>query len=329
MKRLAAVISAVTIVCCGVCGAGVSVVKNGSFENDGYVGKVTQNARPQYWCSVNYDQSKFEEKVSNDWSTNGSYSLTMDAYMYTDFAQNDSATITQSVYLNNAEQVVFDVYLYPSSGGWDTGAFTASVLIDNTEIWNSDGLTYTSGVFMGHIAVDVNDTFRDSSLHSLTLRLKADTSEFTLNAFYAQWDSVGLSASCGAMGYLPADLTHDCIVDINDLAVFAEGWLEPNRPDLNNDGNVDFADFAVLGHSWGDNTNGEAFIPEPNFVFLDGDLNDDGIVDFADFAIFGNNWRGQGGSCVRSDLNGDGFVDFKDLALLSGQWQAIGGLYGL
>jgi hypothetical protein len=328
MKRLMVLIS-VTIVCCGVCDATTSVVKNGSFENDGYIGLVTQNTRPEYWCSVGYDQSKFEEKVRNNWSTNGSYSLTMDAYMYTDFAQDDSATITQSVYLNNAEQVIFDVYLYASSGGWDTGAFTASVLIDNTEIWNSDGLTYTSGAFIGHIAVDVNETFRDTNPHLLTLRLQADTSEFTLHGYYAQWDSVGLSTSCGSMGYLPADLTRDCIVDINDLKVFTDNWLTPNELNLTDDNDVNFADFAVFANSWMVDKRGGAFIPEPNFVFLNGDLNDDGIVDFVDFAVFGNNWQGQGGSCVRSDLDEDGFIDFKDLVLLAGEWQQLGDLYGL
>ncbi|MGA2093320.1 MAG: dockerin type I domain-containing protein [Sedimentisphaerales bacterium] len=328
MKRQLIVISAVTLVCVGVCGATTSVVKNGSFENDGYIGLITQNTRPKYWCSVNYDSSKFYEYVYSDWSTNGGFSLTMYA-VNTDFVKDDSATITQSVYLTSARQIVFDIYLYTDNGDWNTDTVTASVLIDNTEIWNSDGLTYTSGQFMGHIAVDVNETFKDSRPHFLTLRLKADTSSYHSYAYFAQWDSIGLSTTCGSTGYLPADLTHDCVVDINDLKVFADNWLTPNGLNLTDDNDVNFADFAEFAKSWMVDIRGKAFIPEPNFVFLDGDLNDDGIVDFADFAIFGNNWRGQGGSCVRSDLNGDGFVDFKDLALLFGQWTKTGGLYGL
>jgi len=329
MKRRLIVISAVTLVCCGVCGATTSVVKNGSFENDGYIVKVMQSARPEYWCNVNYDQSKFDCYVDNDWSINGSYSLTMYAYMYTSFAQNDSETITQSVYLTSAEQIIFDVYLYADYGGWKTDTVTASVLIDNTEIWNSDGLTYTGGVFMGHIAVDVNETFKDSSLHLLTLRLKADTSSYHTSAYFAQWDSIGLSTTCGSMGYLPADLTHDCVVDINDLKVFTDGWLDPNGPDFTDNNNVNFADFAEFAKSWMVDTRGGVFIPGPDFVFLDGDLNDDGIVDYADILIFSDNWLGEGGSCVREDLNEDGVIDFKDFAMLAGKWQAIGGLYGL
>jgi hypothetical protein len=328
MKRLV-IISVVTIVCCGVCGATTSVVKNGSFENDGYIGYVTQSDSPEYWCAVNYDSSKFYEYVYNDWSTNGDFSLTMYSYMYTNFNQNDSATITQSVYLNKAEQIVFDIYLYADYGGWRTDLVTASVLIDNTEIWNSDSLTYTNGAFMGHVAVDINNTLKDSSPHLLTLRLKADISSYHSYAYFAQWDSIGLVTPCGSMGYLTADLTHDCMVDINDLAVFAEGWLAADGPDLTDDNNVNFADFGVMGNSWMTDNSGEPFIPGTDFVFMDGDLNDDGIVDFADFAALGNKWGSDGGSCVREDINENGLIDFMDLALLAGQWLNIGDLYGL
>lgn len=328
MKRLA-IISAVTLMCVGVCGAATSVVKNGSFENDGRIDYITQSNRPEYWCSVSYDSAKFYEMVYSDWATSGDYSLTIYSYPYTSFAQNDSATITQSVGLAGAEQIVFDIYLYADGGGWRSDLVTASVLIDNTEIWNSDVLPYYHGIFMGHIAVDINETFRDSSPHLLTLRLKADTTSYHSYAYSSQWDSIGLVTSCGAVGYPPADFTHDCIVDINDLAVFAEGWLKPNGLGLTSDNDVNFVDFAVFADSWLDSSSGEPFIPGADFVFLDGDLNDDGIVDFADFSIFGNNWRGQGGSCVRWDLNGDGIIDFRDLALLAGQWQEIGDLYGL
>jgi hypothetical protein len=37
---------------------------------------------------------------------------------------------------------------------------------------------------------------------------------------------------CGAWGYAAADFTIDCVVDLDDLAVFAEGWLECSVPDL-------------------------------------------------------------------------------------------------
>jgi hypothetical protein len=133
MKRLLAAVPAAVLICCGLCNATVSVVKNGSFENDGYIGNV-QNTKPEYWCSANYDSSKFDASINNDWATNGSFSLTMYSYMYTNFVQNDSATITQSVYLDGAEQLIFDIYLYADYGGWKTDVVTASVLIDDIEV---------------------------------------------------------------------------------------------------------------------------------------------------------------------------------------------------
>jgi hypothetical protein len=36
---------------------------------------------------------------------------------------------------------------------------------------------------------------------------------------------------CGAWAYAAADFTIDCVVDLDDLAVFAEGWLECSVPD--------------------------------------------------------------------------------------------------
>jgi len=329
MKKLMVLISMITLVCCDLCSAGVSVVKNGSFENDGRIDYVTQSDRPEYWCSVNYNSAKFIEYVYNDWATSGDYSLTIYSYMYTSFNQNDSATITQSVYLDNAERITFDIYLWADYGGWRTDLVTAGVLIDNTEIWNSDGLTFDHGIFVGNIAVDINETFKDSSPHLLTLQLKADTSSYNLYAYAAQWDSIGLVTTCGAGGYLPADFTHDCLVDINDLAVLAEGWLDPNGPDLTGDSNVNFADFAEFAIYWMADNSGEPFIPGPEFIFLDADLNDDGIVDYADVLVLCNNWLGTGGYCVREDLNDDDFVDFMDLALLAEQWREIGDLYGL
>ncbi|MBN1391251.1 MAG: hypothetical protein JW947_00435 [Sedimentisphaerales bacterium] len=329
MKRLIVLISMTTIVCCGLCSAGASVVKNGGFENDGRIDYVTQSDRCEYWCGVSYDSSKFIEYVYSDWATSGNYSLTLYSYMYTTFTQDDSATITQSVYLDNAEQITFDIFLWADGGGWQTSLVTASVLIDNTEIWNSDSLTYPNGIFMGNIAIDINETFKDSRPHLLTLRLKADTSSYHIYAYSAQWDSIGLVTTCGAGGYLPADFTHDCRVDINDLAVLAEGWLDSNGPDLTGDGDVNFADFAVMGNSWMEDNSGEPFIPGPDFLFLDADFNDDGIVDYADVVVLSNNWLGQGGYCVREDLNDDDFVDFMDLALLAEQWREIGDLYGL
>jgi hypothetical protein len=54
----------------------------------------------------------------------------------------------------------------------------------------------------------------------------------------------------GTASYLPADLTHDYVVDISDLKIFADNWLTPNKLNLTNGNNVNFADFAEFAKSW-------------------------------------------------------------------------------
>lgn len=55
--------------------------------------------------------------------------------------------------------------------------------------------------------------------------------------------------------YGPADWTMDGIVDITDLAEFADAWLGDEKcfdwaPELNGDGNVDLKDFIVISEHW-------------------------------------------------------------------------------
>jgi hypothetical protein len=329
MKRLMIFISMVTIMCCSVCGAMTSVVKNGSFENDGHYMDVTPGSIPKYWCDVSYNTNDFAGYLDDYyWKTDGTYSLTFANFSKLT-VQSRTASISQSVYLTTASQIIFDTYLFATDGNWTPAKATAKVLIDGNTVWDSNGLTYTNGEFTGQIVIDVNEVYKDAYPHILSFQLVLNVSTVSYIQYYAQWDAIGFNASCGAAGYLPADFTHDCVVDINDLAIFAEGWLGLNGPDLTGDNEVNFADFDVLGLSWGNDTSGEVFIPPAGFVFLEGDINDDGIVDFTDFSILANNWQGEGGSCVREDINESGLIDFEDLALLAGQWQEIGDLYGL
>lgn len=51
---------------------------------------------------------------------------------------------------------------------------------------------------------------------------------------------------------LPGDINHDCKVDINDLALFAAGWLDSGNSAANID-NInlpDFHDFSLLANNW-------------------------------------------------------------------------------
>ena len=305
--------------------AGASVVRNGSFEMDGPI-NVSANTRPRYWCDVNYNSDKFSMFLDGSWKTNGNYSLAMLSSRGKAFQQGDSATISQSVYFTDAAQIVFDLYLTSGFyGTWNPDVVTACVLVDGNEIWNSDVLVLSGGEFNGEVAIDINQIYMDEKSHILSLQLKADINNTSTDQYWAQWDYVRFYYDCS--GSLPGDFTGDCVVDINDLSFFANGWLKPNGPDLTGDGVTNFADFAVFADFWG--VTGEfSSTQPPQDNLLDADLNDDGIVDYGDIIMFSEDWLGDGGPCVRADLNEDGVVDFVDFSILAKSWQQTGSLYG-
>jgi hypothetical protein len=333
MKRFVSVCAAVLLLLDGVAMAAVGIVKNGSFENNGSMDYVTPDQRPEYWCDVSFDEFKFSAYVGSDWSTHGDYSLTMYTNMFGTFATNDAVTISQSVYLANVSKIMFDVQLFANNGVWDPNVATAEVLIDNTEIWNSDGLEYNAGQFTGQVTADINQTFKDGNSHVLSLRLKTDTGDLSFVQYAAQWDFVRFDSFCNIPSFLPADFDRDGIVDINDLKILANVWLEQRSIDLTGDGFINLADFAILAGDWMSNTppDNQCDISylAPGFIFLDADLNDDGIVDYGDIFVFSNEWLNNGGPCVRADLNSDGAVNFTDYALFIEYWQQTGSLYGL
>jgi hypothetical protein len=262
--------------------------------------------------------------VDNDWKTDGTYSLTI--YTGTSsLQQNNTAAISQSVYLKGVHQIVFDAHFAAAPGSWVPSTVTARVLIDSNEVWNSDGLTFSGGQFEGEISIDVNENLKDENNHLLSLQLRTDITIMTFDQYVTQWDNIRFNTGC--IGSLPGDFTGDCVVDMNDLAFFANGWLKPGDTDLTGDGVTNFADFAVFADSWGSTDESSSAQPPQNNL-LDADLNDDGIVDYGDILVFSENWLGDGGPCVRADLNKDGVVDFVDFAILTESWQQIGSLYG-
>ena len=320
--------------------AGAGVVRNGSFEMDGPINYVTANTRPRYWCDVSYNPSIFSANLDNNWKTDGSYSLALFTNTFVTFEPNGTATISQSVYLNSVAQIIFDIFLYAGYGSWDPNIVTARILIDGNETWNSDGLTFVAGQFSGEIAIDVNGIYKDEKNHVMSLQLRTDSGTYSYAQYVAQWDNVRFYAGCS--GSVPGDFTGDCVVDINDLAFFAKGWLKSGGPDFTGDGVINFADFAVFADFWQDN-------------LLDADLNKDGIVDYGDILVFSENWLGDGGpvtnfadsavfadfwgvtsepgstaqppqdNLLDADLNDDGIVDYGDVLMFSEDWLGDGG----
>jgi parallel beta-helix repeat protein len=84
---------------------------------------------------------------------------------------------------------------------------------------------------------------------------------------------------------LPADLDRNTGVDITDLQLFSDDWLEAtaailaNKADFNNDGIVNIRDFTILADEW-----------QKQGIDKTSDLNDDAIVNIYDLYWFAKVW---------------------------------------
>jgi hypothetical protein len=312
---------------------GVSLVMNGSFENDGGIDPITTADTPQYWCDVNIPSSKFSGKVDTLWSTYGNYSLTVSAKNYVTFVIGDMASVSQQVYLTDVNKILFDIAVSGthSSYPWTSENFSAVLQIDDSNVWDSkDHLPNGNGEY----TVEVNNiNIPDGNLHTLSLVMRANKNAAYPTKYLVRWDFVKFDAYCGGFGYLWEDLNQDCYVDIFDLEMLAGQWLaeDPNEEyDLYQDGTVDFRDFALFADYWMCNTywenwqNDNCFEMEP----LAGDLNNDGIVDLRDFAILAGDWMKEG-NCIRGNIDRSGTVDYDDLSRLVDQWLQISWLHRL
>ena len=313
--------------------AGVSIVRNGSFEDDGQIADITAQA-PQYWCDVNVPSDKFAGKANTDWSTYGDYSLILYSKALGKCNDGDMAMVSQQVYLTeDANQIIFDLKLSSSSGDWDPVKRSAVVLIDGNDVWDSN--TLGSGEYF-KVSVDVNEEYKDANLHTLSLAIRSNVTEtlFPYREYRARWDFVKFDTHCGGFGYLPEDLNHDCYVDMKDLEILLGQWLveDPNYEyDLFEDGIVNFYDFAFFAEYWTTNSDWENWQDENCYEaeLLAGDIDDSGQVDLRDVSIFTSDWLAPVDCDTRADINGDGVVNFEDFAVLAEEWWLKSWLYGL
>ena len=313
--------------------AGVSLVMNGSFENDGGIDPVTTADVPQYWCDVDIPTSKFGGKVDTLWATYGNYSLTLYSKVGSTFVDGDMASVSQQVYLADVNEVIFDIKLSGTHSAfqWTSEKFSAVLQIDGNDVWDSkDHLPNGNGEY----TIEVNDiNINDTGLHTLSLAMRANQNAAHSTKYLVRWDFVKFDTHCGGFGYLPEDLNYDCYVDMLDLKMLAGQWLaeDPNEKcDLLQDGIVDFRDFAFFADYWMCNTYWENWQNDNCFEMelLAGDLNDDGIVNLQDFAILTGDWMGEG-NCIRGDIDHSGIVDYDDLSRLVDEWLQISWLYRL
>ncbi len=301
---------------------GVSMVRNGSFENDGVINLITQEDPPQYWCDVNIPSDKFGGWVDGMyWSSHDGNSLTLYSEMSETFAAGDMATVSQQVYLTDVNEIIFDLNLSTIWGPelWDPSR-SAVLLIDGNIVWDSNNILGpdASGVYFNQI-VDVNEIYRDANSHILSLGIRANVSEDSFNQYWAQWDFVKFDTYCGGFGYMPEDLNRDCYVDMLDLGMLAEEWLA-EEPAYNCDlladdeGIVNLRDFAIFALYWRDNNCRQA-----NWCG-GSDFDRSGTVDSADLMIFTEYWLEP--VVALSDLNTDGIINFKDVAIFANYWRS-------
>lgn len=58
-------------------------------------------------------------------------------------------------------------------------------------------------------------------------------------------------AKATLLGWPPAtDLDGNGFIELYDLVIMCENWLDTGAGDIDNDGNVDFIDFAEFGLAW-------------------------------------------------------------------------------
>ena len=236
---------------------GVCEVVNGSFEDDGLIEDITVS-EPNGW-DPNIPVDKFGGYVDREWPTDGSFNLTLYSEYYADFDANDMATVSQQVYLTDVNQIIFDLKLETYYGDpWDPNKCTAVLLIDDDVVWESNSVGSDVRDEYYDQTYDVNEIYNDISVHKLSLGLRVNVSEELTDYYKAHWDFVRLGTYCGGFGLISGDINRDCYVDMNDLEMLVEVWLEEvgvnSKYNLfsygDPNGIVDFLDFGVLAHNW-------------------------------------------------------------------------------
>jgi hypothetical protein len=313
--------------------AGVSMVRNGSFEDDGQSIPDIKAESPKYWCDINWpeDISKFGGKVNTDWSTYGDYSLTLSSKAGSTFVDGDMVTISQQAYLMNVNQIIFDIELSGTHGAfpWTSEKFSALLLIDGNDVWDSNGSVPDED---GEYTIEVNDiNINDANLHTLSLAMRANNDGTHITQYLVRWDFVKFDTHCGGFGYLPEDFDRDCYVNFSDFGMLANHWLEENpayKYDLFEDGVVDEDDLKVFAEGWLDCSDwqyGNCY----EVALLAGDVDDSGQVDLRDISRLTDGWLAPADCDTRADINGDGVVNFGDFAVLAEEWRLKSWLYGL
>jgi hypothetical protein len=129
------------------------------------------------------------------------------------------------------------------------------------------------------------------------------------SVYWARW---------GVPEVIEGDLNHDCAVDLFDLQLLVERWLNDDclqtswcyEADLNYDLKVGFEDFARMGDNW----------PKGDSVHFAGDFDTDGKVDMSDLEMLCLYWLQNKPQLDIAPPGGDGIVNFLDFAAFAANW---------
>jgi hypothetical protein len=334
-------LTVVVLVIANCADAEVSRVINGSFEADGYISNIEANP-PQHWPDVNLLSGKFGGYVSDIWSSHDGNSVSIYSKALEKYNSGEMGKISQEVYLeDDVNEIIFDLKLSASSGVWNADKRSAVMLIDGVIVWDSNDWAADANSEYRNQSVYIGDVngVGDANLHTLTLALRSNVTETALPSYVeyrSRWDFVKFDIHCGGLGYLAEDFNHDCYIDFGDYAMLANYWLEevygPNDIyDLTeDDGLVDVNDIGIFADGWLDNTDWRNWGDDNCYMveLLESDLNGDGTVDFRDFGILAGDWLSTG-ECMGSDIDCSGTVNWGDVSRLAGEWLMRDWLYGL
>jgi hypothetical protein len=245
----------------GLARAGDCEIVNGSFEVDGLIADVAAQG-PNGW-EPNVPSGKFTGSIDASWSTEGNFNLLLSSIWFKAFDANDTAMVSQDVFLDDVNEITFDLKLDTYTGlAWNPNIATAVVMIDDDIVWEPNSASQDiRGEYIGQ-SYDVEDKFRDGNPHklSVSLRINIDTQSGFFEFYRARWDSIDCVIFCDGGGLLAGDFNRDCLVDVSDLQQVADVWLLQvesadkynlyRDDDIEGVGTINFYDLTILSDNW-------------------------------------------------------------------------------
>lgn len=294
--------------------AAVCEIVNGSFEDDGWIDDVAKT-EPNGW-NVNMLADKFHGYVYTDWPTdaNSRYNLTLYSEWFTTFAAADLATVSQDIYLADVNEIIFDLKLETFGfTQWDPNICTAILLIDDDVVWESNDVgSDVRGEYLDQSYM-IEDKYKYEGPHKLSLGIRVNVDGMLFERYITHWDSIDCTSFSDGGDFLPGDLNRDYYVDMSDLNLVVDAWLDKVPLDHTYNlfrgddvvvgyGTINFLDFAVFAGNWENNISNLEMLTEkwldevdPNDqynLFASDNVAPGGIINFFEFAILADNWMG-------------------------------------